>query len=243
MLARYFSPCLDWEDSFSVYVCSLSPLYVDYDAVFFCADLTRPTKEMVNRSLPKLRELRENHRSERLSEIQAQDNDNLPPFLAVIEKKFPDSKLSQDFDRLLVTPAWNDLNFIITSMKAHYNFARPYQYDAQLDPVFRPGHPSFPSGHSTQAHVIAALVKLLITDKTTARAVDKIAKNIALNREIAGVHYAFDSKAGKQVAKCFVARFVEHPIIKGKLTELKKLLSAAKQSQTAPNKKKPSIKK
>lgn len=222
MLALYFSPCLNWDEDFAVFVRSLSPLYVDYDAIFNSAKLERPTKKMVLNALPRLCKYRDTKRSIHLLDIQDEDKENLEPFLKVIETECGKT-LRDNFKKFVYARAWNDLNCVITRFKAHFNVARPYQYDAQLDPVFRPGHPSFPSGHSTQAHVFATLVKLLINKKAVAKRVDALADSIALNREFAGVHYKFDSAAGKMVAACFVRAFLKHEDIKAEFEKLQAL--------------------
>lgn len=81
-----------------------------------------------------------------------------------------------------------------------FNRPRPVQYDPSIAPVIEtPGHPSYPSGHSTQAHLVALSLAWLVP-----RARDelwRLAGQIALNREIAGVHFRGDSDAGRSLAR------------------------------------------
>jgi acid phosphatase (class A) len=77
--------------------------------------------------------------------------------------------------------------------------ARPAQVWPAIAPVIpTPAHPSYPSGHSTQNHLIAACMKLAVPD--LASACDILANRIAFNRELAGVHFPSDTAAGKRIA-------------------------------------------
>src|SRR5262249_57034663 len=76
---------------------------------------------------------------------------------------------------------------------------------ALLPPIQVPGHASYPSGHSTQAHLIAQCVQLALPAAGPLTAalsadLDALAVRIARNREIAGLHYPSDSAAGLVLA-------------------------------------------
>ena len=95
--------------------------------------------------------------------------------------------------------------FAVMYYKDKFKRVRPSQLcPALLPPIAVPGHASFPSGHSTQAHLAAACVKLALpknnTLKTLSQALDVLAHRIARNREIGGLHYPSDSAAGKELA-------------------------------------------
>jgi hypothetical protein len=81
---------------------------------------------------------------------------------------------------------------------------RPSQIcPALLPPIQVPGHSSFPSGHATQAHLIAECAKLVLSSPVKAALsadLDALAGRIARNREIAGLHYKTDSEAGLSLA-------------------------------------------
>jgi membrane-associated phospholipid phosphatase len=89
--------------------------------------------------------------------------------------------------------------------KGKYQRPRPTMLcPALLPPLCVPGHASFPSGHSTQAHLMAMCVgQALPSTKSAAMkcSLTKLADRIARNREIAGLHYASDSLFGKNLAK------------------------------------------
>lgn len=65
-----------------------------------------------------------------------------------------------------------------------------------------PGHPSYPSGHATLAHTFAYFLARLYPQSTMALMTE--AANVAFNREVAGVHFASDSEAGRLLAQQMV---------------------------------------
>jgi membrane-associated phospholipid phosphatase len=99
---------------------------------------------------------------------------------------------------------------------------RPSQLlPALLPPVPVPGHPSFPSGHATQAHLmqlcVAGLMPRSKVAATAALAPDPdlalvaLADRIAQNREIAGLHYPSDTAAGGALADTIWAKLSAVP--------------------------------
>ncbi len=89
--------------------------------------------------------------------------------------------------------------------KGSYKRPRPSELcPALLPPIVVPGHASFPSGHATQARLMARCIgdvlsglpqhDVVVDDLKT------LARRIRRNREIAGLHYESDSRAGKALA-------------------------------------------
>ena len=82
---------------------------------------------------------------------------------------------------------------------------RPFEYSTQIRPaIMTPAHDSWPSGHSTEAHVTARILATLAEQNPDPqwRAGAKLrlfdaAHRIAENREVAGVHFPTDSAAGQ----------------------------------------------
>jgi hypothetical protein len=81
-----------------------------------------------------------------------------------------------------------------------------------MPPIDPPGHAAFPSGHATQAHLIALCLEVVMP--ATIIPVDingvpqpdqgplrQMAHRIARNREVLGLHYPSDSVAGKTLAE------------------------------------------
>lgn len=129
------------------------------------------------------------------------------------EKKFPNTA---EF----LKESFNDLNIIIMSQKQHFDRVRPSVLEPGLDPVLEvPGHPAYPSGHSTQAHFLAyALGELMPNRKQVL--IDE-AYQIARNREVAGLHYPSDTEAGKLLARQFLDLALRDPNLGPLLTKAK----------------------
>jgi hypothetical protein len=94
----------------------------------------------------------------------------------------------------------NHIGPISMKLKEEYNRARPYHIDSTLVPsISPPGHPSYPSGHSTQSYYIASCLSSLYPHNK--KKYFEIARNIAVNREYAGVHYSSDTSYGEMIGK------------------------------------------
>jgi membrane-associated phospholipid phosphatase len=154
-------------------------------------------------------------RPDALGEILAQADEFLTYFIAVLginTTAFPNTRQLLHIGNLVGS-------FAVMYYKASVNRARPSQLmPALLPPIAVPGHASYPSGHSTQAHLAAACVALAIVDAngnptaTTVAlagvpgdpskpgALNVLADRIARNREIAGLHFPSDSAAGVELA-------------------------------------------
>jgi hypothetical protein len=95
---------------------------------------------------------------------------------------------------------------VVMHFKGVHDRARPSHIcPALLPPLEVPGHASYPSGHSTQAHLFARCAKAMLPqekgdDVVVGVVLDALAARIARNREIAGLHYESDSKAGEYLA-------------------------------------------
>jgi membrane-associated phospholipid phosphatase len=91
---------------------------------------------------------------------------------------------------------------------------RPIEYSPQVQPmILTPGHGSLPSGHSTEAHIIARVLTELVDSSKLHGLEEQLmaqAARIAVNRTVAGVHFPMDSTAGRvlgiTLAEYFLAR-------------------------------------
>jgi acid phosphatase (class A) len=88
--------------------------------------------------------------------------------------------------------------------KFHFKRARPVQvFPALMPVVMTPSHPSYPSNHSFQSHLIAHALGSAFTGDAhhPMRAMlFALAARIGRNREIAGVHFPSDTDLGKKLA-------------------------------------------
>jgi len=86
---------------------------------------------------------------------------------------------------------------------------RPMQLEPRIRPVIDcPSHPAYPSGHSTQSHLIALAMGEVTGRKDIHDALWAAAHRIAQNREYAGVHYQSDSECGRELSKLLLPLFV-----------------------------------
>jgi membrane-associated phospholipid phosphatase len=100
--------------------------------------------------------------------------------------------------------------FVAMNWKSQFSRPRPSQLcPALLPPIAVPGHASYPSGHSTQAHLMALCMGEIFALLPAAQQplmqpiqadLWVLADRIARNREIAGLHYPSDSAAGVVLA-------------------------------------------
>ncbi len=120
-----------------------------------------------------------------------------------------------------------DVTRVTMHFKAKFDRARPRQYSKEVDPsISPPGHPAYPSGHSTDAHTLALVLTEIWPEKKTQLL--SIAHQIAMNREIAGVHYRSDTAAGYLLAQQIVTLLPENP-------KAKSLIAAQKSALTSGN--------
>jgi membrane-associated phospholipid phosphatase len=108
-----------------------------------------------------------------------------------------------------------------------------------MSPIHHAGHPSFPSGHATQGHVFAALLTAVIPASfgqpaptpsapgrtTVGVSLGVLARRLARNREIVGLHYPSDTKAGIKLAGAITTQILLDPAY---LPKFKVLLDEAK---------------
>src|SRR5262249_27560841 len=114
----------------------------------------------------------------------------------------------------LCTAALRIGSFQAMYYKNIFNRARPSRFSPDLMPLIDPpGHASYPSGHATQARLIALCLEQVmpvairpVPGSPPPPAPDELgplrmmANRIARNRETAGLHFPSDSKTGKTLA-------------------------------------------
>lgn len=99
--------------------------------------------------------------------------------------------------------------FVAMYYKNRFQRPRPWQLWPELmPPISVPGHASFPSGHATEAYMLANLLYEIAGPvgpganvAPSAREITlRVAQRIARNREVLGLHYPSDSVAGEMAA-------------------------------------------
>ncbi|RAI01710.1 hypothetical protein DLJ53_09880 [Acuticoccus sediminis] len=163
-------------------------------------DLTPPPTNPaeLHKETDELLEKKWNGRADRMAEIEF-EADNLTPKFArlLVMNDTSHPATAEVIDAILIAGRLAHFYF-----KDKFNRCRPCQLEPDIDPVVDiPGHPSYPSGHSNQHHMIAfALTEFAPLYK---QRLEEIAHRVAENREYAGVHYASDTRAGKELAQKF----------------------------------------
>tara|TARA_R100000900_G_C3331133_1_gene163433 strand:+ start:34 stop:564 length:531 start_codon:yes stop_codon:yes gene_type:complete len=106
-------------------------------------------------------------------------------------------------DKKQIKDLINNSRPIIKKLKNYFNRPRPKElaknFGIQLKDIELKSMktPSYPSGHSTQAYMIAEILKDKYPDKS--KELDKKAKDISDSRNIARAHYKSDSELGKKI--------------------------------------------
>ena len=180
------------------------------------AKLTAPSVDKFREQVPLVlswAELRE----ERIAEILAQI-DNQTPFFSAVPYIHP-TRTPRTLELLGVAMQLA----VSIEMRVKHELAcwRPVEYSPLVQPMITtPGHGSLPSGHATQAYMLAHVLQTLLglegqPHHATVRQLQRQAARIATNRVIAGVHFPVDSIAGRllgvALGEFFVARCCPAP--------------------------------
>jgi hypothetical protein len=137
-----------------------------------------------------------------LAEAMAQNSAILQYFSGILDFNLR----SRPATVYVCTVALRIASFQVMHYKYNSDRARPSRLSPKLmPPIAPPGHASFPSGHATQARLIArCLEKVMPAAIIPANPEDgplrRMAGRIARNREVLGLHYPSDSVAGKTLA-------------------------------------------
>ena len=113
--------------------------------------------------------------------------------LKLFAKNIEEEKLLGDLIKYTVQP-------VVMALKHNFNRVRPSFLEPKLTPpIVIPAHASYPSGHATEAHMMAHIM----SEKYPNQRENFFAKaeEIATNRERAGLHYRSDTEYGKALAK------------------------------------------
>ena len=123
-----------------------------------------------------------------------------------------------EFDEEEIRDIRREAANVMLISKFHFNRPRPHQLGVVLGTEIRSmntesGHtPAYPSGHAAQSRLIA----LVLSDKNPdhQEQLMKLADDIALSRELGGVHYPSDNDFGKKVGDMLYSNLMreEYPM-------------------------------
>jgi len=118
-----------------------------------------------------------------------------------------------------------DATYYFFNLKADFARPRPYHLSKDIKNPEAPGHAAYPSGHSSASYVNAYLLAEIfpeLKDKFFSNAYD-----MAFSREVRGVHYPSDSRAGKTFALQFVQQILKEKSFQSDFEKMKSELIAA----------------
>jgi acid phosphatase (class A) len=130
----------------------------------------------------------------------------------------------------LMSRVWRDAHYHIWSLKYKYARIRPVVIDSRVKNLQRTEWPAFPSGHASNAYVIAYVFSTLAPEFTTTFLRD--AQEIAHSREIIGVHYPSDTEAGRMLARQFVNRLLQNAAFRAELDKVRKEWTRARSADS-----------
>jgi membrane-associated phospholipid phosphatase len=137
-------------------------------------------------------------RDERLPEILVQLSD-ITSFFGAVDQL---DATRTPHTLMLLYAALGFAGTITQRIKLAFDAPRPVAFSPRLQPVIAtPSHASLPSGHATEAYLLAGLLTLLRGGSAAKGAIQmdhrfRLAARVAINRTVAGVHYPIDSGAG-----------------------------------------------
>ncbi len=124
----------------------------------------------------------------------------------------------------LLTGIYQDATYYFFVLKYRIMRPRPYAMEARLQPIEKPGHPAYPSGHSAASYVNAYVMSELVPD--LAPEFLKMAAEMAYSREVIGVHYPSDSEVSRVWARAFVNELLKSPKFRADLAKAKTEITA-----------------
>ena len=114
--------------------------------------------------------------------------------------------------RKMFESAMDDFAVVVFSLKSSFDRVRPSFLDGSVHPpISVPAHPSYPSAHAGQSHMIVFLMEALGIARPVIEQCLQDACMISKRREMGGLHYPSDTAAGVLVARQFVDVLLQNP--------------------------------
>lgn len=149
-------------------------------------------------------------REDRLPEILSQADGFMDFYCNLIG--LPPARAPITFGMLDIAQRW--ATPLVMALKNQVAARRPDAASTRIVPVIEtPTHGSLPSGHATIATLMARLLTELMYPQfglahPKALQLDRLARRIAFNRVVAGVHFPIDSRAGYALGLQLAAHFI-----------------------------------
>jgi membrane-associated phospholipid phosphatase len=107
--------------------------------------------------------------------------------------------------------ALNDTMVAVWELKYQYNVARPNQYDREMETLIcTPRFPAYPSGHAAMSGCAEVILSYYFP--TEKKKLERIAKEDAVSRLYAGVHFPSDNSEGLKLGRAIghlIVRFLK----------------------------------
>jgi hypothetical protein len=196
---------------------SLQHIELDHAAGCFAAHpvctLSRPSRDVFEGPQLTLVSQWAELRGERMTEILDQINVPLQYWSALVDLNPTSHRHSLEWIHLALELAYR----VLQPIKHHLGCPRPASYAPGIQPIIRPRRfAAFPSGHATEAFLVARLLAHLAGHRKGSKAhavletqLQSLAARIANNRVVAGVHFHIDSVAGRVVAESLAEYFIQ----------------------------------
>jgi acid phosphatase (class A) len=202
------------------------PIYVDENMTFSIqlpqANSSEKTASEIE-TLIKYQETLRTPETIELAEIEAKSFANVMKFGLGDEI----SPLVKEHVMKLLAAADYDMAYFLFREKKRFQRARPTQLSSELTAALEvPGHASYPSGHAMQARMFAKLFGYVDTARASSYLYQ--ADQIALRREIMGLHYPSDTQAGKDMADEYFDAMLQVGYFRLGLDEAKRLYELEK---------------
>lgn len=203
-----FSNTSSWAENLVIEMNENQELLKKWEGRFDLVPYPKNTSEITKSELEELLALKSERTPEKVQEINNDIYNGTILFAGnFLPKYFSNANLPK------MSKLWKeytDLSTIVMQEKKRFDRVRPHILEPNIEPIIEvPGHPAYPSGHSTQAYLIAEMMSLI--DPSRKDEFFAEAYRIAYNREIAGVHYASDTEAGKNLAHQYIAIRLQDP--------------------------------
>ena len=161
-----------------------------------------PDRSGTEAEIQYLLDLANSERAPHLTDIQAQVNAPWKYYFAILSEvaKKPVSDATHPYTFRLMHMLAHVSSSLMHHYKHHFKRNRPSSFDTRVSTAIAvPGHPSYPSGHSTQAHLVSLGLADFVPEAR--ESLLALARDIAVNRERAGLHYPSDTEAGRSLAR------------------------------------------
>lgn len=164
-----------------------------------------PVPPSESERLNELVEIQAVRQASNLSQGRLRDLDQNVPYLfdSIIQSRYPS-------DLTLIEILSDSIRPIIFSQKKYYNAIRPWDLARKHriyfdhDYVESAQTPSYPSGHTAQAHFVAEMLSRKYPDLR--EQFHRLAREIEHSRLVLGVHFPSDNEAGRILARELVRR-------------------------------------